>query len=48
MIAMAMFSLVMKIVYLMLEALKFRSTTFNFHIIFPVVVDGKKFIFTHF
>ena len=30
----------MKIVYLMLEALKFKSTPFNFHIIFPVVVDG--------
>lgn len=39
---MAIFSLVMKIVYLTLEALKFRSTTFNFHIIFPIVVDGKK------
>ncbi len=37
---MGIFSLLLKIVYLMLEALKFKSTVFNFHIIFPAVVDG--------
>ncbi|EFX79779.1 hypothetical protein DAPPUDRAFT_319223 [Daphnia pulex] len=44
MAVMAMFSLLLKIVYLMLEALKFKSTPFNFHIIFPVIVDGITFI----
>ena len=37
---MATLSMIMKIVYLLLEALKFKSTLLNFHIIFPVVVDG--------
>ncbi|XP_057373430.1 uncharacterized protein LOC130694375 [Daphnia carinata] len=40
MAVMAMFSLLLKMIYLTLEALKFKSSAFNFHIIFPVVVDG--------
>lgn len=37
---MAAISLLMKIAYLFLEAIKFKSAPFNFHIIFPVVVHG--------
>ncbi|KAI9565503.1 hypothetical protein GHT06_009295 [Daphnia sinensis] len=40
MAVMAMFSLLLKMTYLILESLKFKSSAFNFHIIFPVVVDG--------
>lgn len=40
MAVMAMFSLLLKMTYLILEALKFKSSAFNFHIIFPVMVDG--------
>ena len=40
MIVMAGMSLIMKMIYLALEALKFKSTPFSFHLIFPIVVDG--------
>lgn len=37
---MAIISLLMKITYLLLEAVRFKSTLLNFHIVFPAVVHG--------
>ena len=41
MILTAMLSILMKMVYLFTESLKFRSAPFDFHIIFPLVVHGE-------
>ena len=35
-------SVLLKIAFLVLESLKFKSSPFSFHIIFPVIVHGMK------
>jgi len=37
---MTVLSIVYKIAYLVLESLKFKSTPFSFHVIFPIIVHG--------
>jgi len=40
MVLMTAVSVVLKIAYLVLESLKFKSSPFSFHIIYPVIVHG--------
>jgi len=40
MVLMTVLSIVYKIAYLVLESLKFKSTPFSFHVIFPIIVHG--------
>ena len=42
MVLMTAVSVVLKIAYLVLESLKFKSSPFSFHIIYPVIVHGIK------
>ena len=44
---MTVVSIVLKITFLVLESLKFRSSPFSFHIVFPIIVHGMIINFNH-